>query len=211
MSEAKDNQNAGAKRSWKRTAFEWLGILAVIAFFRFTDQGTVVQSWLQRGLLATGIMQADMRYTEDHDVAANYNLQLTTLDGEPAFLGDYRGKVVFLNFWATWCAPCLAEMPFIQSLYEDVASDDIVFVMISTDEKRETAQRFIEAKGYTLPVYRLAGQVPEEYNSRTLPTTYVISPAGKLATVHVGMANYDTRGFRNFLKQMLETAAVEDV
>ncbi|MBT3449020.1 MAG: TlpA family protein disulfide reductase [Bacteroidetes Order II. Incertae sedis bacterium] len=211
MSKSDENQAKRPKRSWKRTALEWAGLLAVIAFFRYTDQGTVVQSWLQRGLLATGIMQADVRYAENHDEPANFNLKLTTLEGEPALLSDYRGKVIFLNFWATWCPPCLAEMPFIQSLYEDVASEDIVFVMVSTDEEVETAQRFIEAKGYTLPIYRLAGRVPAQYDVRTLPTTYVISPSGNMATVHVGMANYNTRGFRKFLKQMSVTGVLEDI
>ena len=190
------------KRTWKNTAIEVGFLLLVIAFFRFTDQGTVVQGWLQQGLLATGIMQADVRYAEQHDQPADYNLNLTSLDGQNVHLSEFKGKVIFINYWATWCAPCLAEMPYIQALYEDVAGEDIVFITISTDEEQETAERFMERKEYTLPVYRLASRIPAMYDVSTLPTTFVISPSGNLATVHVGMANYDTKGFRRFLKDL---------
>ena len=199
------------KRSWKRTAVEWGFLLLIIAFFRYTDQGTVVQGWLQQGLLATGIMQADIRYAEEHDQPADYDLTLLTLDGQSVHLSEFEGKVVFINFWATWCAPCLAEMPFIQALYEDVASDDIVFVTIATDEDQEVAERFLERKGYTLPVYRVASSIPPLFDVNTLPATFVISPAGNLATVHVGMANYDTRGFRKFLKDLAKQVSTTTV
>ena len=177
-------------------------MLALFLFMRYTDQGTVFQSWLQQGLLSTGIMQADMRYAEENNVDADFSLELTTLDGRPVSLGNMKGKAIFMNFWATWCAPCLAEMPFIESLYQDLKDENVAFVIISTDDEAEVARKFIAAKGYILPIYRLAGRVPEMYQVRTLPTTYVISPTGKMATVHVGMANYDTRGFRSFMKEI---------
>lgn len=186
----------------KRIAYHWMVLLLVFAFFRFTDQGTVVQGWLQQAVLATGLIEADVKYAENHDTPANFNLQLTSLDGQILHLEDLRGKVIFMNFWATWCPPCLAEMPFIQSLYEDEASEDIAFLIISTDENAEIARRFIEARQYTFPVYRLTGQVPDMYNVRSLPTTFVISPQGNMATVHYGMANYNTKGFKAFLKEM---------
>jgi thiol-disulfide isomerase/thioredoxin len=199
MSEAANQKKPS---TWKSTALTWGSMLALFLFMRYTDQGTVLQGWLQQGLLSTGIMQADIRYAEDNNVDADFSLELTTLEGRPVTLESMKGKAIFMNFWATWCAPCLAEMPFIESLYKDLKDENVAFVIISTDDEAEVARKFIAAKEYTLPIYRLAGRVPEMYQVRTLPTTYVISPTGKMATVHVGMANYDTRGFRSFMKEI---------
>ena len=190
------------QKNWKSSALGWGFILGFFLFLRYTDQGTTVQGWMQQGLLYTGIMQADIRYAEDIDQEADFSLELTTLEGRPVSLESLRGKAIFMNFWATWCAPCLAEMPFIENLYQDVKDENVAFVIISTDDDIELAKRFVEAKGYSLPMYRLSGSIPEMYRIRTLPTTFVISPNGKMGTVHVGMANYDTRGFRSYLKDL---------
>lgn len=194
-------------RSWKRTAVEWGVVLLFLAFLRFTDQGTVVLGWMQQGILATGLFQADTVWAEEEAEPASYDLALRSLDGEPAHMASFRGRTIFLNLWATWCAPCLAEMPYIQKLYEDVGDEGIVFITISTDDEVEVAERFIDEKGYTFPVYRVDGPMPPLYRSPTLPTTWVISPDGKLATVHAGMANYNTRGFKRFLRSLSEIEA----
>lgn len=185
-----------------RTLLEWSAILLFLAFIRFTDQGTVVLGWMQQGILATGLFQADTVWAEEEAEPASYDLALRSLDGEPAHMESFRGRTIFLNLWATWCAPCLAEMPYIQKLYEDVGDEGIVFITISTDEEADVARQYIEAKGYTFPVYRVDGPMPALYRSPTLPTTWVISPEGKLATVHAGMANYNTRGFKRFLRSL---------
>lgn len=194
------------KTGWKRTALEWGGILLFLAFLRFTDTGTMVLGKMQQVILATGIFQADTVWAEEEAEPASYDLSLITLDRPPrtVHLSSFEGKTVFLNLWATWCAPCLAEMPYIQRLYEDM-QDEVVFVTISTDDDPAVAQRFVEEKGYTFPVYRVTGSMPELYRSPTLPTTWVISAGGKLATVHAGMANYDTKGFRTFLRSLSTT------
>ena len=199
-------QQTKPKAGWKRMALEWGGILLFLAFLRFTDTGTMVLGKMQQALLFTGIFQAETVWAEEKAEPASYDLYMVTLDRPPrtVHLSSFEGKTVFLNLWATWCAPCLAEMPYIQRLYEDM-QDEVVFVTISTDDDPAVAQRFIEEKGYTFPVYRVAGPMPELYRSPTLPTTWVISPGGKLATVHAGMANYDTKGFRTFLRSLSTT------
>lgn len=195
--------HTGTKKDFKwQSWIPWIGLVLFVLFIRFTGPGTVVLGWMQQAILSTGIMQPSMRYAEENNVKADYSLTLTTLEGESVSLADFRGKAIFMNFWATWCAPCLAEYPFIESLYDEMKNENVVFLMIGTDNDPAIVQKFITAKGYKTPVYRLAGVVPEMYQVRTLPTTFVISPNGDMATVHVGMANYNTRGFRSFLKQI---------
>ncbi|MDA0379241.1 MAG: TlpA disulfide reductase family protein [Bacteroidetes bacterium] len=199
----KEPATAKPRAGWKRMALEWGGILLFLAFLRFTDPGTVVLGKMQQALLATGLFQAETAWAEEEAEPASYDLALISLDrpNRSVHLSAFEGKTIFLNLWATWCAPCLAEMPYIQRLYETM-KEEVVFVTIATDDDEEVARRFIEARGYTFPVYRVAGPMPELYRSPTLPTTWVISPGGKLATVHAGMANYDTKGFRRFLRSL---------
>jgi len=95
-------------------------------------------------------------------------------------------------------------MPFIQNLYNDIGNENIAFVMISADDTAEIAREFVSTKKYSMPFYRLSGPMPRPYTSNALPTTYVISPDGKLATVHAGMANYDSEEFKSFLRALAE-------
>ena len=191
---------------WRRIVLEWGFVLLFLAFLRFTDQGTVVQGWMQQAILATGLFQADTVWAEEEAEPASYDLSLVSISGQPVHLEAFRGRTIFLNLWAMWCAPCLAEMPYIQKLYEDLGDEGIEFVTIATDDDFDVSRQYIEDREYTFPVYRVVGPMPMLYRSPTLPTTWVISPDGKLATVHAGMANYNTAGFKRFLRTL---AAVE--
>ena len=151
----------------------------------------------------TGLITPDISLAKEDRVDASFDLRLTALsNGERLSLGDFRGKTIFMNVWATWCPPCLAEMPLIQALYDDVKQENIAFVMISTDESAEVARAYFRKNEFTLPIYMLDGPLPEPYSSRILPTTYVISPNGKLVSKHAGMANYNSDSFRKFLRDL---------
>jgi peroxiredoxin len=138
--------------------------------------------------------------------AADYDFMLRSLDGETLTLESLKGKVIFMNFWATWCPPCLAEMPAIQDLYEKVKSDNIAFVLVSLDEDPAKAKKFIRRQGYTFPVYSPQGYTPPVYASgNVIPTTFVISPDGFIVARQEGMAQYDNMEFRHFLQKMAQT------
>lgn len=80
--------------------------------------------------------------------------KMVSLNGKTVSFESLKGKVVFMNMWATWCPPCIAEMPNIQKLYEKIGSDKIAFVMLSLDEDgMEKVKKFIGKKGFTFPVY----------------------------------------------------------
>ena len=193
------------KSRWKRELVGWSVFIGILAILYFTGLHKPVISTLQRGLLMTGILRPDTTPEAEDIMKADYNMPLVTLAGERAHLRDFKDKVVFMNFWATWCPPCIAEMPNIQSLYNSVDHDDIVFLMISLDEEAETARNFIEKKDYTFPVYFMSGYRPGVYESTVVPTTYVISREGKIVSKKRGMAQYDNEGFRNFLLQLADS------
>lgn len=196
-----ENENSTKKQKpFKRELIEWGVILSVIGILYFSGLHVPVIGSLQRVLLWTGLMTPDTELAEDQYRSANYNLPLLSLDGNSMTLEEFKGKTIFLNFWATWCPPCIAEMPNIQALYESVHSDSIEFVMVSLDEDHQKARDYLNRKEYNFPVYFLNGRKPGTYSSSVVPTTYVISPDGEIVTERRGMANYNTSGFKDFLR-----------
>ena len=185
---------------FKRAIVEWGIVLGVFGFLYITGWHIEVIGGLQRVLLTTGMLRPSTQIVDDEVRKASYNMALVTLDGKKTTLKEFEGKTIFLNFWATWCPPCIAEMPNIQDLYNDVESNEnIVFVMLSLDENRDKARAFLKRKSFTMPVYFLNGRRPGVYNSTVVPTTYIISPKGNIVIEKRGMAKYNTSGFKEFL------------
>lgn len=130
---------------------------------------------------------------------ADYGLKLERLDGTPFDARTLQGKVVFLNFWATWCGPCRMEMPSIQRLCDKVKGDGVVFLVIS-DESREKIAEFVKKSPYTFPIYRSIGAPPAVYRTRAIPATFILTPDGRIAFKHVGSAGWDDESTLAFLK-----------
>lgn len=186
--------------SFKKALREWGVILGIFGILYFTGLHTEVIGGLQRVLLSTGILRPSTELNPSEFKKANFNMPLISIDGDRTSLKEFEGKTIFLNFWATWCPPCIAEMPNIQGLYEELSEENnIVFVMLSLDEDHEKARAFLERKKLTLPVYFLIGRQPGVYNSTVVPTTYIISPEGNIVVEKRGMAKYNTSGFKEFL------------
>jgi len=183
----------------KKELIEWSIILTVLAILITTGLGTKLASFIQRGVLQTGIMSPGM-LAENEYRPADYAFRISDSNGQLLNFQDYKGKTVFINFWATWCPPCIAEMPDIAELYSDLkGNDEIVFIMISMDKKRETALKFVANEALDLPVYFLESRLPKAYDTHSIPTTYVLSPEGKIVSERHGMANYNSDKFKNFL------------
>jgi len=120
----------------------------------------------------------------------DYHWRVQGLDGEELDMVNIRGKVVFLNFWATWCFPCIAEMPSIQRLYDSMQSEEIQFMCVS-DEDRKKVSNFVKENGFTFPIYTLVGEKPHIFQTRGIPATFIISRDGQIAFKHVGAAKWD--------------------
>lgn len=178
---------------------DW-GILIIIFIVLYTTGlHTHVVAFAQRIFLETGLITAT-ELPDDKKKDANFNMKLKSLQsGNTIDFKDFKGNVIFINFWASWCAPCIAEMPNIQKLYNRIESDKIKFILISLDDTEEKAKNFIDKRDFTFPTYMPVSSVPEVYKSPSIPTTFVISPEGKIVAKKVGMANYNKRSFRKFL------------
>lgn len=104
---------------------------------------------------------------------------LKTLKGESVQISDYHGKVVLLNFWATWCKPCKAEMPEIQAAYEAYKDEGFVVLAINFGEKREKAQKLVKEMGLSFPVLLDRDiEVAERHRVVSLPVTFFVDAKG---------------------------------
>ena len=119
------------------------------------------------------------------------DFELMTLDGETARLSDYKGKKVILNFWASWCPPCRAEMPDMQKYYEEQAAKEnveILAVNLTTEDRgMEKITAFIEEFNLTFPIpMDREGDIGKLYQAVAIPTTYMIDTEGKVRNKIVG-------------------------
>ena len=191
-------------KNLKKEIIEWSLILGVAAILFFTGAYVQVVAQVQRVVLATGLMRPDIKKANlTRSAPLAEDLHLISLEGKKVKLSDYRGKVVFINFWGTWCGPCIAEMPNIHSLYKKLENDDkIVFMMVSINDEPGKLKKFIRKKAYTFPVFQGEDPFkpfPPPFDVTGVPATFIISPEGKVVQKIEGMAEYDNDKFKNFL------------
>jgi thiol-disulfide isomerase/thioredoxin len=110
------------------------------------------------------------------------------LQGKTQRLSDYRGKWVLVNFWATWCPPCLEEIPDLVALHEARSKTDLVVIGVALDSDKDSVTEFVQKKRISYPVvygdYQQAAQVGEV---EALPTSFLYDPSGKLVSYQEGM------------------------
>ena len=111
---------------------------------------------------------------------------LDGLDGSVVRLSENKGRVVLINFWATWCVPCLYELPHVQKLYERYRNKGLTVLAISTDFDRARVKPFVRKNGYTFPVLFADPGVQSDYEVRSIPTTYLIDGKGRLRFMQMG-------------------------
>ena len=129
---------------------------------------------------------------------------LVSAEGKFVNLEDYEGKVVFMNNWASWCRPCIVEMPTIAKLRQSLPEDKVEFVMLSFDRSPEKGTGWMNQSGFQLPVYFPGDQLPSQYLTNSIPATFVFNKKGEVVYTHVGMADYSTDVFINKMKQWIE-------
>jgi thiol-disulfide isomerase/thioredoxin len=136
----------------------------------------------------------------------NYAFTLKDLEGNRIPVESFKGKVIFLNLWATWCGPCRAEMPGIQSLYNKVDNEKIIFIMLSIDRDQDLAKvkKYVRDKSFTFNTYLPSGYLTEQLDVSLIPTTYVVSRDGRIMKREVGAKDYDTPSFRKFLENLAD-------
>jgi len=208
MSKA-ENQSASKTSPLKKSLVQWVVIGLVLGGLYLTGLHTNVIVGMQRVMLYTGLFNAQT--TDIHTLDgpflsdADYNFSMLTSDGKRQSLRDFEGQVTFVNVWASWCPPCVAEMPTIETLYTNVSdNDNIRFIMLSLDDEPDSAIQFMDGKDYTMPYHFPGSPLPHAFNSTALPTTYVVSKEGQVVYKKKGIADYSSPAFTRWLIELSE-------
>jgi len=114
------------------------------------------------------------------------DFKLKTLDGKEVSLSDYRGKVVLINFWATWCPPCREEMPLFERVYKKYRDKGFEILAISTDTSTEPVKKFVKEYKLSFLILMDADNVSGLYGIQGLPTSFLIDREGKIVKVRLG-------------------------
>lgn len=177
--------------------------------------------WLATGLVAAALVllivigwsQRD-RFTAAEVGAVAPDFALVDLEGDTVSLEEYRGQVVLLNFWATWCPPCVHEMPSMERLYQDLRDRGFVVLGVSVDvapgvrdddgRSQGIVREYAERLGVTFPILLDPdGEVEGVYNVAGLPTSYVIGTNGRIEGRVVGAREWDSEEYRTRLGELL--------
>lgn len=129
--------------------------------------------------------------------AEDNKLVIEDLGGKTFNIGDFKGNVILINFWATWCPPCRAEMPSFQMLYNDY-SDKISFLFIA-DDNLDKIRNFMSEFNYKLPVYILRSPPTQTFSIHSIPTSFLINKKGEVLVHKKGAANWNSKNFRDHL------------
>ena len=129
---------------------------------------------------------------------------LKTLSGETVRLKDYRGKVVALNFWASWCGPCRKEMPLLDELHQKYSKAGFEMLGVNVDADPAAAEKFLGKVPVSFPTVSDAdNRVADQYENQAMPTTFFIDKTGKIANIHRGYRKGDEATYRKVIKQLL--------
>ena len=139
---------------------------------------------------------------EQQKIAA-FDYKLVNLDGIRRDAPIGKGKVTFLSYWATWCPPCIAELPSIEALYTDYGNK-VDFVLISQEEPA-VIRRFLNKKAINLPTVNPVMNTPEDLYERSIPTNYIIDQFGNIVIKEQGATNWNSDSVRKTLDQLLGT------
>lgn len=194
------------KRRWINWSNFWTLVMTVYLIAMVVNPN--VKAWTIRQLMRVGLFQPDVDAADfaGHKSEDGQQLPLfvyTSAEGVQSDLTQLKGKVVFINFWATWCPPCIAEMPSIQKLYYQLGKNgEAVFLMVDVDKDFAKSSAFKTKHRYDLPIVHAVGSVDGIYTTGTIPTTLVLDKSGKMVFRHEGAAEYANPDFINFMKKL---------
>ncbi|MCH2196091.1 TlpA disulfide reductase family protein [Kordia sp.] len=182
------------RKHWSNIIF-----VAIIALIIFTPIGTFVKVKLNQAKM---LFFSPSAIEEINRVnISNFDWNLVDSSGKTVNFKEMEGDIILVNFWATWCPPCVAEMPSLNELYKDYG-DKITFVFLAND-KIKSVNSYLKKNEYNLPVYYSKDNEPEELRSPNIPTTYLIDDQGNIVMKEVGSYNWNSTNVRNQIDEML--------
>ncbi|MEJ5963580.1 TlpA family protein disulfide reductase [Pedobacter immunditicola] len=210
MIDKQDDKQQSNKLNLKKyftfSNFSNLVLLVLLAIFVFSAdaKGVVMEGLMKIGLFQPDIPQSESALPIITPAAVIQDVEFLDNNGQPIKLSDQKGKVVFINFWAAWCPPCIAEMPTIDQLHAKYKNNkDVLFLMVDVDGKIVESTAFMNKKGFDLPVHVPGSGLPKELFAGSMPTTVMLDKSGNIVFHHVGGADYSNPEITGFINKLL--------
>jgi thiol-disulfide isomerase/thioredoxin len=157
-----------------------------------------------QGLMKLGLFQPRVS-SNAKPLTTSADVNFIDEKGKSVSLPSLKGKVVFINFWATWCPPCIAELPAINELHKQLTGNkNIVFLLVDADNNLKKSLPFMASHHFNLPVYMTSASVPGEMMGNSIPSTVVLNKQGQIIFHHEGAADYTNQKFAAYLKKLSE-------
>lgn len=180
---------------FKKNALYLIVIALVAVVFLFPS----VQTKLKELFLPVAAIESAVTLKDE-----DYDVQLKGINVPSTNLKNLKGnKLVFLNFWGTWCAPCREEWPTIQDLYE-ARKDKIDFVLIAMQDKEEDVVKFMKEKGYTAPVYIAQSPVSKNILPKSFPTTFLLDKNGRILLKEDTSKDWNSKSVNDFIDNVTQ-------
>lgn len=156
-----------------------------------------VKAGLQEAFFPIADIESALKLNDE-----DYDIELKGINVPDANLKDFKGKkTVFLNFWGTWCAPCIKEWPSIQKLY-DSQNSQVDFVLIAVQNEEADVKKFLEENKYTVPVYIAESPLTKNLLPSVFPTTYLLDIDGRILLKETATKDWNTKATHEFIKNV---------
>jgi len=191
-------------KKWKRKkpfdkVSDFLFIILLIALLIPASRTSIIVSVKRIAAFSPRSIASDERETVLPD---DFYWKLEDLNGFEMNMVDFRGKTIFINEWATWCPPCIAEMPSLQKLYDQLNDEEDIAFLLITNEKKDVVEKFISDNGYTFPVMMARSNTPDSFYSPSIPATFLVSPAGEIVLKEIGSKKWHGENTVNLIRSL---------
>jgi len=160
------------------------------------------KTWVMKQVVSTGLLNSKVE--ERPASVRSVDFTVSNTSGKSIRTQDLKGKVVFINFLASWCPPCRAEFPSVQKLYEKYKDNPAIeFLTINLDDDANAGKNFLDKNKYTIPFLISTGNIPAEIYNGSLPTTVILDKQGSIRLHHTGMADYSKNSFYQQLEELI--------
>jgi thiol-disulfide isomerase/thioredoxin len=192
-------RNYFEKNSWLKISGDFV-FYVMIVFILIPSTRTML---IRATLFPPKLVSENATIIMNHE---EFQLILENLNGQTINLGDFKGKTIFVNFWATWCPPCRAEMPSLKKFCKLYGQKINVFLI--TTEERLKVLNYLKESGYDLPVYFQKSPAKGNLEVHSLPTSYLISEKSEILIYKKGAADWNSIAFRRKLDEILPNAKI---
>jgi len=185
----------------QKKRFTWQNVLFIIVILLLIIPQTRTPIQVAINKVKVAIFSPSAFAKKDQAQLQSFDYKVSSLEGIPAEVGVGKGKVTFISYWATWCPPCIAELPSIAKLHADYG-DKITFLLI-TNEDPAVVKKFLAKRELNLPAVLPAMETPELLFERSIPTSYLIDQEGNIVVKEKGAADWNSTAIRSIIDDLI--------